>query len=303
MARNPEPGTTATPGRRRLAPNQARPDLAPFKRATELTDIALYWLPLSGFPIRQGERRWLLAFLKVLAQKLQAEKKLRLETFLEFKTLYPDLLNLFMSKTRDYRPLTGVLLQPGAKPPQLPTAEQIEAEVNKGGPVDVNQWMPDYCYWFVAKKHENQREDFLGRGGMLFLFLAADPGAKPPEVVLPRVMRTHPALKDQDPEASLAIAFSLKDKFLKQSKEIFGQPMQDDPSFPGIPFVLPKFRSQDFFRASPEDRERWFGAFDVYCAESKADNGMIVAMKDTGFDESLIAIVDELRDAGLEYPL
>lgn len=198
--------------------------------------------------------------------------------------------------------MAGLLLQPQAKPPNLPTAEEVEAEVKKGGPVDVKQWMADYCYWFIAKQDERQLEDFLGWGGMMFLFLAGDPKTKPPELKIPNVIRTHPAFKDADVKSSMAMAYSLQDKFLKQSKETFGDPVKEDPAYPGIPYILPLLTSKDFFRAAPTQRAHWFEVFEVYCIESKPDKGMLLAFKDAHFDDTLIELVQELRDAGMEYP-
>jgi hypothetical protein len=287
--------------RRRVEPHDKSPQVRPFVRATKLTDIALYWLPVAKYPMRAHERRWMLAFLRRLKLKLASEKKLRLETFLQFKALYPDLLNRFLSRSQDYQPMTGLLLQPGAKPPDLPALEDIEAEVKKGGPVNVNQWIADYCYWFLVKQDERQREDFLGFGGLVFLFLASDPGTKPPDLKIPKVMRTHPALKDVDVDARMAIAYSLQDKFLKQSKESFGERFREDPAYPGIPYILPLLKSEDFFNATAEQRAQWFQVFEVYCIESKPDKGVLLALKDADFDDALGELVKELCDEGIKY--
>jgi hypothetical protein len=289
--------------RKRLTPLEQSPQLLPFVRAPELTDIALYWLPVRGYPMPAGQRHWILAFLRRLKSRLTRDKKLRLETFLQFKALYPDLLNRFLSRSQEYQPLTGLLLRPGTKPPDLPTFEDIEAETKKGGPIDVAQWMADYCYWFLAKQDERQREDFFGWGGMILLFLEPDPGTKPPDLKIPKVMRTHPALKDVDVEAKMAIAYSLQDKFLKQSKEVFGNLVREDPTYPGIPYILPLLQSNDVVDATLKERAQWFEVFHVYCVESKPDKGILLATKDVDFDETLIALVEELREDGIEYPV
>src|SRR5262249_43366976 len=151
-------------------------------------------------------------------------------------------------------------------------------------------------YWFIAKQDEQQREDFLGWGGMLLLFLASDPNTKPPEVKIPKVMRTHPAFKSAEIEPKMAMAYSLQDKFLKQSKEVFGEAIREEPAYPGIPYVLPLLAARDFFRATPTQRTQWFEVFDVYCIESKPDKGMLFAFKDRHFDDTMIELVQELRD-------
>jgi hypothetical protein len=302
ILREEEQTAVGTARRRLETPVEKRALLRPFKRATELRDIALYWLPVSQYPVRARERSWILAFTRSLKSTLALSKQLRLETFLQFKALYPDLLDMFLSRSRQYQPLTGLVLQPGAKLPELPDFEDIEAEVKKGGPVNVQQWMPDYCYWFMAKQDEQQREDFIGLGGMTILFLAPDQNAQP-DLKIPKIMRTHPAMKNVDIESKMRIAHSLQDKFLKQSKEVFGELIRDDPSYQGIPFILPLLKSPDFFRATPEQRARWFEVFDVYCAESKEDKGILLAFKDAQFDDSLIAIIQQLRDKDMVYPL
>ena len=288
--------------RRRLEQRDQTSKLRPFVRATEISDLALYWLPVE-FPMRSRERSWLLAFLRQLKARLAADKKLRLETFVQFKLIYPDLLNRFLSRSQEYQPIAGLLLPPQTKPPDLPTAEDIEAEVKKGGPVDVKQWMADYCYWFLTKQDERQREDFLGWGGMLLTFLASDPNTTPPDVKVPKVMRTHPAFKAADVESQMAMAYSLQDKFLKQSKEVFGEAIREEPAYPGILYILPLLAAKDFFRATPTQRAQWFEVFDVYCIESKPDKGMLFAFKDRHFDDTLIELIQALREAGMEYPL
>lgn len=297
-----EGGSAVKAARARLEPHDKTALLRPFSRAKRLPDVALYWLPVSGYAIPSRERLWLLAFFRHLKSAL-VQKQLRLETFLQFKTVYPDLQNRFLSKSQEYQPMTGLLLSPGTKLPDAPDIKQIEDEVKKGGAVDVKQWMPDYCYWFIVKKDEPQLQDFFGSGGMTLLFLKPDPNTKPPDLKVPKIMRTHPAFKDVDLESTRAVAYSLQDKFLKQSKEVFGELVRDDSSYKGIPFILPLLKSPDFFRATAEQRARWFEVFDVYCAESKEDKGILLAFKDTQFDDSLIAILQRLRDEDMVYPL
>jgi hypothetical protein len=288
--------------RARLEPHDKTALLRPFSRAKRLTDVVLYWLPVSGYPLPSRERLWLLAFFRQLKSVLTS-RQLRLETFLQFKMVYPDLQNLFLSKSQEYQPMTGLQLAPGARLPQAPDMKQIEDEIKKGGSVDVKQWMADYCYWFVAKKDEPQLQDFFGCGGMTLLFIKPDPATQPPNLKIPKIMRTHPAFKGPESESARAIAYSLQDRFLKQSKEVFGEAIRDDSAYKGIPFILPLLKSPDFFRATPEQRARWFEVFDVYCTESKEDKGILLALKDTAFDDPLIAILKQLADEGMKYPL
>jgi hypothetical protein len=298
-----ESSSAVKAARARLEPHDKTALLRPFSRAKRLADVALYWLPVSAYPLPSRERLWVLTFLRQLKSVLTTQKQLRMESFLQFKTIYPDLQNLFLNKCQEYHPMIGLQLAPGAKLPPAPDAKQIEDEIKKGGSVDVKQWMADYCYWFVAKKDEPQLQDFFGCGGMTLLFLKPDSNTQPPNLKIPKIMRTHPAFKGPELESARAIAYSLQDKFLNQSKEVFGELIRDDCSYRGIPFILPLLKSPDFFRATPDQRARWFEVFDVYCTESKEDKGILLALKDAEFDDSLIDIVKQLKDQGMAYPL
>jgi hypothetical protein len=287
--------------RTRLEPVEKGNPLRPFARAVSLTDISLYWMPIPVYPIASSARKWLLEFLKRLSV-VMAARSFRTETFLLFKALYPDLLDRFLKTSSEYSPMTGLSVQPGVTPPAQPSMEDVEAEVRKGGKIDVNKWMADYCFWFINKQAAEQREDFLGFGGMLVLFMASDAATKPPDIRVPKAARTHPAF-DKDFEAKLSSVFSMKDGFLKKSKEVFGEPLRADPAYDGIPFVIPLLRAEDLLSASAETREEWFGVFDGYCLESKADKGLLLAMKDQDFNEKLRQLLVTMRNDGLEYPL
>lgn len=98
---------------------------------------------------------------------------------------------------------------------------------------DVHRWTPDYAYWFLHKDAEAEREDFFGYGGLFSLLLKPDPVAHPPMPAIPRIMRTHPAYSGKM-EEQYKQAQSLKDPFLPQSKEVFGEPFREDPSYDGL---------------------------------------------------------------------
>src|SRR6266849_1739359 len=97
----------------RLTPIEEK-TLAPFVRATTITDVSIYWMPVSRFPMAASQREWLLEFHRRLALHLLAKSKLREECFLQFKSLYPNLLNRFTATSRNYVPMTGAALVPGA---------------------------------------------------------------------------------------------------------------------------------------------------------------------------------------------
>lgn len=292
--------------RSRLTALDRSKELLPFLRASRIEDISLYWIPVEAYPIPDSQRWWLMQFLMRLKTVLANQYKLREECFLQFKSLYPDLLNRFTERAREYMPMTGASLAPGEMPPALPSFDEIKDQVEKsskaGTPLDVNRWMPDHTHWFVTKNSEAQREDFFGYGGMFMLYLKPDPKAQAPALKLPKIMTSHPAF-NLDMERDFAAAYSLKDEFLEKSKKLFGEPFREDPSFDGLLFVIPLLNSASFMQATIEQRAEWFELFDGYCIESKEDRGVLLALKDPFFDDRLIGILEEMHDAGEKYRL
>ncbi len=297
LAGNP----TSSPSR--LKPLR-EPTVSPFVRAAAIEDASVYWLPVSQFPMLLQQRDWLLEFHQRLAAHLLTASDLREECFLQFKSLYPDLLDRFTSTSSEYVPMTGASLVPGTQPQPLPDfdaiKQQMESASKSGEPVDVNRWMPDHLHWFLLKKAEAQRRDFFGYGGMLSLYLAKDPGTVAPTFEMPRLIRSHPGYTDTLNDEVAAI-YSLRDAFLAKSKEVFGSPFRQSSSYRGLLFVLPLFTGESLVQAMPEDRAAWFAVFEGYFIESKVDHGMLLVLKDPDFDDRLQQLVDGMREDGLVY--
>ena len=286
----------------RLQPLQEE-NFQPFLRATAITDISVYWMPVPKFPMLLSHREWILEFHVRLALQLKS-KQLREECFLQFKSLYPDLIDRFTETSSEYIPMTGGSLVPGATPPEPPDFEaikkQVEAASKSGKPVDVNRWIPDHLHWFVAKKPEPQRKDFFGHGGMLTIYLPPDSETKPPEIHFPRLVTSHPGYSDSIHSEIQAI-YSLRDKFLSRSKEVFGEPFKKTPDYKGLLFTLPLFTSDTLLAATAEQRTQWFSVFDAYFAESRVDRGMILAVKDGSFDGQIADLINSMKEDGLVY--
>jgi hypothetical protein len=295
----------ATRNPRPTPPDRAQ-ELLPFVRATILEDISLYWIPVQSYPMPAAQRRWLMEFFRLLKVVLEKKDSLREESFLLFKSLSEDLVNRFTVTAQKFMPMPGIALTPGSTPPSPPSFEEAKQEAaassKKGVPFDVLRMVPDYAYWFLNKDSETQRKEFFGYGGMFMLYLKPDPETQLPAFELPKIMTSHPAFSPKIME-TLSAAYAMKDPFLAKSKELFGEPLQDDPSFEGLSFVLPFLNSADFFQATPEEREIWFGLFDGYCIESKADKGLLLALKDPDFDEHLINILKSMEESGERYRL
>ena len=162
--------------------------------------------------------------------------------------------------------------------------------------------MADYCYWFVTKAGEKQRESFLGRGGMSMMFLKADPKTTPPEIYFsPHVRETNKAFQMMDVDSVIQGGFSLADEFLPKSKELFGEDLKEEPQIEGIKFILPLLHTVDFFSQPEEMYEKWFGLFDLYVNESLDDKGLLLASK-TDLDDDLIEMLKEMREEEFVYP-
>ena len=294
---------TTTLKRSRLAPLEL-PTLSPFMRAALIEDCSVYWIGVREFPLLPPQREWLLEFLKRLAVVMQDEYELREEWFLEFKALYPDLLNRFIDRSSAYIPMTGMTLIPGAAPVSAPAFEDVkrvvEESTKKGTPVDVAQWMPDHAHWFAMKDPEAQRADFFGHGGMFSLYMKADPKTSQLPPKLPRFITSHEAYNPES-ERQYAMLAALQDGFLAKSKQKFGEPFREDPSYRGLLFVLPLLSGASLVNATPDARAEWFELFDGYCIESKPDKGVVLACKDPQFDEHLIGILEGMRDDKLRY--
>ena len=71
----------------RLTPIDRSKDLAPWRRATDLTKCSLYWLPLHSFRVPDQQLAWLHEFMNRWCQYLADKHGLREEIFAQFKTL------------------------------------------------------------------------------------------------------------------------------------------------------------------------------------------------------------------------
>ena len=290
--------------RSRIDPIRPVTDLSPFLRAAQITDFSLYWAPVTEYPVPLNQREWMREFLKRLAGHLKQKDELREEWFLQFKALYPHLIDRFVECASHYVPVTGLGFVPGAVPAELPDFEAVKKEVEKaskdGRHVEVQQWMPDHVHWFAAKQPEEQRRDFFGHGGMFALYMRPNTKAARVFPQLPRFMTTHEAYTP-DLERQFAMLNSLQDDFLAKSKEIFGTPFRQKPGYRGLAFIVPLLSSRSFLDSTPEQRGTWFRLFQGYFIESRQDNGVLFASSDFEFDEDLISILEGMRSDGFFY--
>ncbi len=290
--------------RRRLAPADERTQLLPWRRAEKLTRCHLYWIP-ADFPLSSQHRQWILAFLDELSARLGKEQLLS-QTFLQMKAVYPNLMNDFIKTAVDFNPFFGLSRRPAAPMPPLPDMKYVE-DLQKGNqPWKFGDRMPDYCYWFIGRQEQRQRQLFLGHGGLTTIFVSLDPENQPPppRPIPPGVARSPifaPILKQWNPAHGTQTAASLKAPFLKKSKEFFAKGLEEDPQYPGLLYVLPLLTAADFFEQSDEETAHWFETFDVYVNESVADKGLLLASKES-LTETLISIIGTLKEKFIRFP-
>jgi hypothetical protein len=290
----------------RLTPLDRGASLLPLKRAEQLTRCALFWIPVSSFPIPSDQRVWLNIFLDRLSQSMTEVHELRAEIFLQCKTVYPTLLDTFIDKSHDLIPLMGLSQRPGQDLPPIPTIKDLQPVIDGKEPYDFAKYMGDFCYWFVRKQEKAQRELFWGFGGMSILYLAADPNTKVAPLKIPKFVREHPnfaeLFKTFDPDQINADAHALGDGFRKKSLEIFSEDIKKNVQLKGMPFVIPLLSTRDFFSRPEQECKKWFELFDLYVNESPSDKGIVIATK-LDLEDELIGILERMKDEGLRYPL
>jgi hypothetical protein len=291
---------TQVSSKSRLEPH---PVCYPWVQATNLHDCFLFWLPVTGFPLRHDERVWILEFLQRLSSGLKTQHTLREEVFLQFSTATQNYEKSFRKYAERSFHLPGVSRKPEEDLRGIPDAATIEEEMKETKKFDLEKWTSDYAIWFQKKEAEKQRSLFLGEGGVTLLFMPPDPKTKPPILPFtPKFRAAFPVLQARDVDGMLESAFSLNDDFLAKSKILFGQGMNPDISLETIGFVLPLFDSGHLLKATPEEREQWFGLFDVYFRESTADHGCVLAFRNN-YTTLMQDVLDAMRGEGKEYPV
>jgi hypothetical protein len=312
---------SGTEKRRRLAPADEL-GLQPWRRATELTRCALYWFGVQTFPIPSWQRAWLLKFLDRFAQHLQEKAGLRRELFVQLNALDSSHRDMFVSKSRDWMPMTGLSRAPNVRLPVPPSQADIKALQEGKKEFDANQYMPDFCYWLLDNSFQPQMETLFGVGATTILFLkpsekAQGPSAAFPKellenplfagadpnspIPLPSFVRENPLLRQLNVEGKINAAFKLQDEFLAKSKTIFGTGLEGSPAYQGFAFIIPSLESKDFFQQPEEVVKKWFGLFDVYVHESASDKGILLAAQEE-IDGPIIEIVQKMKEEGLQYP-
>ncbi len=274
----------------------------PWIRAEQnLPGCFLFWIPVSGFPVRHDEKVWITEFLKRLDTRLNA-LNLRTEIFFQYKQVTPELGDSFRAYAQRCMKLLGLGRFADADLPSFPTPNQVKEAVDSGKPFDFRDWIGDYLIWFIGKQPAEQRERFLGHAGMTTIYLPPDPKMKPIRLpYTPALRAAMPIFQMVDVDAMVAGTQSMNDAFLAKSKLLFGEGLENKPEYPGIPFILPLLDSQHFFIATPELRDRWFSLFNVYVNESRKDKGLLLAFQKEEYEEIFIDILRSMRNDHFTY--
>lgn len=278
--------------------------LYPLVRSSKVQACALYWLPVYSSPLAWREKEWLMAFFDELHDVLVKKHKLRQESFLQMKLVAPlgapkDLLH---RNQMELMPLMGLSRKPGAKLPPIPTEEDLEPVLKGKKKFEFNDYVGDYCMWFLSRKERWRRDLFLGFGGYTMLYLAPDLKNAPPPIPDFPALRANPVFEKYDLDAMWETTFLLSDSFGPKSKGVFGKGFEEEPSFGGISFIIPLLNARNFLDAPGEVIDEWFTVFDVFIQESTDDTGILIASK-FDLDEELSTILKTLRERNFEHPL
>lgn len=277
--------------------------LRPLRRAERLQEYFLYWIPVTSNPAPMDQRVWLNAFLDRLSDYLVQKCGLRSEVFLQFKTVYPDLLDKFIDLSLDLIPIMGFGRKPGVPLPPIPDEEEIR-KLGEGKPYIFGDYVGDFSYWFLGKDERKERESFFGYGGMTLLFLPPDPKGPPKKMPFSPRLREHAAFKDlfakYDPDQVVARGQALGDPWLKHSLELYREEIPKSQQTKHMPYIVPLLKSADFLE-SPGERQKLAELSEFYITESLEDRGILLAShKD--HQDAIIGIVESMREAGMKYP-
>ena len=263
---------------------------------------ALYWIPVSAFPCRSGEKEWLCQFLIALDREMKEALQCRVEIFVHRDAIYPDLMEPMLLNLQKLNPVPGVMREYGEPLRKAPAPREIVQMVTDGKMEKLLSLGTDTGWWFASKNAGKQRELFLGNGGMVNVWLPPDPKTAPPPFHIPEKVLNNPAFAGMDIAGTVQVTYSFADSFLPNSLKMFAPELKADPQYQGYPFAIALFKSKDIFNAGGEKREEWLQLAPCYLIESRADRGVLLwgTLK---LDDVLQKVLEALRQQKLEYPI
>ncbi len=313
--------------------------LLPFRTAEGVETFSLFWMPARFATMPEGQREWLVEFMKRLEDKSEKELGVEKLQFMHERTLRKNdtLQEAFHRKLHHYAPTPGQsrsLDQP-QRIKQGPATRKAFANNRKNASIE--PFLTETAFRFRQNGAGDFTKTFMGYGGATILFcsgasedLAPQMQLPPiPKITVPRYLRKYAMLQtmadDFNPERPTAIPGFVRnhpamrpiqsvmgidltthnnsirlDLFGEKSKKVFGKQIQDSIGFEGIAFILPRLSSQDFLSQTEEEIRTWFEVFDIYIRESPEDEGIIIASKHN-LGPLLIDLVASMRDDGYRY--
>jgi hypothetical protein len=294
-----------TTPRSRLERLEDEAAVRPWIKAPDQTACQVFYLPVSIFPLRMEEAQWIREFSNRLAQRLLRESELREEVFLQLSTATEDYAKEFKRYSQRSFHLLGYVRSPGKELTGIPDADTVSEDIRRTQKFDLARWTADYALWFQTKAAPEQRELFLGSGGMFSIFLPPDGKAQMPEnpfPFTPKMRAAFPLFKTQDVDGFFASAFTVLDSFLENSKQIFGKGLDPEAYVEKIGFVLPRFDSTYLVQVGDEEAAAWFSCFDVYLGESSGEKGMLLAFR-KDYRNTVEEVLESMRQDDIVYPL
>lgn len=274
----------------------------PFRKAEHLAGSSLFWLPVSGFPMRSQERQWIKALVSILSAQFREKLQLRQENFVNFDYIYPDLHETFLRRSLDFSPLPGILFHPSRPLFRPPSEEELQQMLKTGDASRLRRASKSLAYWLAKKKGAAQFEDFFGFGAMITLWLPESEETKPPDIPLPKKALQHPAFRGLDVEGEIAFTYSLRDPFLPKSKILFTPGVEDDPQYRSMLFAVPLFTAESIYHGRGEMRDACLDLFGAYLAESRDDHGVLLWGR-TAIEPILTNALRGLEAQGMTYPI
>lgn len=276
----------------------------PWRKAKNLFDCCLYWAPVTSFPLSAEQKHWLVSFLREFEVRSLRTANLEPEHFLLAASV---------------RSLEGHASRGGLenRMPVLGAARLIRRDAGNAVPEPeaVIFHLPDgvvHCTSAILTLDKlpakASRIEFLaGFGGLVAVFHPLEPVASSSiGLSVTEGMRQHipllaNALSLFDVEQAASNLLGLKSQWLSRTKELFGEDLEADPAFSGIPFVLPLFESKDFLDQPSTERLKLLEAFPIYFRESPADGGVILAMQDV-YEPIFLETLHDMKDQGRTRP-
>ncbi len=278
-----------------------REPFGPFMKAEALVGSSLFWLPVTGFPMRRPEKEWTSEFERRFTQAAKDNLKLRRENFINFHYLYPDLMTPFLQHSLEFNPVPGMLIRPYQEVFRAPTEKQMQEMIRSGDVSKIGSATRDIAYWLPKNKGEKQLSVFGGFGALMSVWLPPCPKTIPPDFRIPPRVLQNPHFKPLNLLGEIELTFALLDSFLAKSLEIFAPRIKEDPQYAGMPFAVPLFTSRDILTARAEVRESWLSLMGAYLAESRDDQGLLLWVRPE-VEPLVKRILEELDDQQIFYP-